>query len=81
MYTILANEHVIQVDKSYVLLSTAKKNNISGTESNDSLVMIIGVVAGVLGNVAIGLIVGVIIISQSRRSSRKEEILVVSDDS
>jgi len=59
----------------------AKKNNNSGTESNDSLVMIIGVVVGVLGTVAIGLIVAVIIISQRRRSSRKEQILIVSDDS
>lgn len=72
---------MIQVDKTSVLLSTAKEDNDSGSESTDSMVMIVGVVVGVLGTVAIGLIIAVIIISQSRKSTRKEETLIISDDS
>lgn len=72
---------MIQVDKTSVLLSTAKEHNDSGSESTDSMVMIVGVVVGVLGTVAIGLIIAVIIISQSRKCTRKEETLIISDDS
>ena len=70
----------VQVHKTSILLSTAKYNN-SGSKSTDSMVMVVGVVVGVLGTVAIALIVAVIIISQRGKSTRKEETLIISDDS
>ena len=72
---------MFQVDKTSVLLSTAKEYNHSGSKSTDSMVIVVGVVVGVLGTVAIALIVAVIIISQRGKSTRKEETLVISDDS
>jgi len=57
------------------------EHNYSGSESADSMVVIVGVIVGVLGTVAIGLIVAVIIISRSRKSTRKRETLIITDDS
>ena len=45
------------------------------------MIIVVGVVVGVLGTVAIALIVAVIIISQRGKSLRKEETLIISDDS
>jgi len=57
------------------------EHNYSESESADSMVVIVGVIVGVLGTVAIGLIVAVIIISRSRKSTRKGETLIITDDS
>ena len=70
-----------QVHKTSILLSTAKEYNHSGPKSTDSMIIVVGVMVGVLGTAAIALIVAVIIISQRGKSTRKEETLVISDDS
>lgn len=72
---------MFQVDKVPILLSTAEEYNYSGSESSNSIVLMVAVLVGVLGTVAIGLIMAVIIISQRRKSARKEATLIVSEDS
>ena len=72
---------MFHVDKTSILLSTAKEYNHSGPKSTDSMVIAVGVVVGVLATIAIGLIVAVIIYDQNRKSTRNEETLVISDDS
>ena len=66
---------VFQVHKTSILPSTAKEYNHSGPKSTDSMIIVVGVVVGVLGTVAIALIVAVIIISQRGKSTQERKRL------
>lgn len=61
--------------------STAEKHNYeSESASNSGMVMIVAILVGVLGTVAIGLIVAVIIITRRRSISGKGASLIVAEE-
>ena len=62
------------------LFSAAKEHDYAESESTNSLVLIVAVLVGVLGTVAIGLIIAVIIFSRRRNASARGESLVVSEE-
>ena len=62
------------------LFSTEQEHDYAESESTNSLVLIVAVLVGVLGTVAIGLIIAVIIFSRRRSTSATGESLVVSEE-
>ena len=62
------------------LLCTVKKNSDDQSDSIDSTIPIVGILVGVLGTLAIGLTVAVIVISRRRKSSGNGLFLVVSEE-
>lgn len=62
-------------------LSTAEKNSYeSESSSSSSMVMIVAILVGVLGTVAIGLIIAVVIISRRRNIFGKGGSLIVAEE-
>lgn len=62
------------------LLCTVKKNSDDRSDSIDSTIPIVGILVGVLGTLAIGLTVAVIVISRRRKSSGNGLFLIVSEE-
>ncbi|KAJ7353936.1 hypothetical protein OS493_031076 [Desmophyllum pertusum] len=58
----------------------AEEHSYGQSESDNSMILIVGVLVGVLGVVAIGLIAAVIIISRRRNSSGKGASLIVAEE-
>lgn len=67
--------------KNSAFLSTAEEHNYeSESASNSSMVMIVAILVGVLGTVAIGLIIAVVVISRRRNISAKGASLIVGEE-
>ena len=62
------------------MLSTAEEHSYGQSGFDNSMILIVGVLVGVLGVVAIGLIAAVIIISRRRNSSGKGASLIVAEE-
>lgn len=59
-----------------------EKSDVAAESSSSSMVMVVGVLVGVLGTVAVALVVAVVIISRRRKYATvdKGDLLVVSDE-
>lgn len=85
---VLAESYLLERDGRGVLsltdsafFSTAEKHSYeSESASNSSMVMIVAILVGVLGTVAIGLIVAVVIITRRRSIPGKGASLIVAEE-
>ncbi|PFX28974.1 ZP domain-containing protein-like [Stylophora pistillata] len=57
-----------------------KENQYNQSDSDNSMISIVGILVGVLGTVAIGLIISLIVISRRRKSSGQGLSLIVSEE-
>ncbi|KAL9964294.1 hypothetical protein ACROYT_G027915 [Oculina patagonica] len=58
----------------------AKEQNLESESSSNSMILIVAVLVGVLGTVALGLIIAVVILSRRRSASGKGASLIVAEE-
>ncbi|KAJ7353942.1 hypothetical protein OS493_031083 [Desmophyllum pertusum] len=75
-----ANLYIGPLKPKIMTEEAAKEHSYAESDSGSSMVLIVGVLVGVLGTVAIGLIAAVIIISRRRNSSGNGASLIVAEE-